>query len=564
MNLKRFLMFIYLFFSINKNYFFEKYNFLSMHEASKEKFFIIWYLLKNQILTIVAIIVLKKIFDSDLLNAVVTLMLMISLLFGLDSKEWRLFYRLDFVSEIPNMIERFFTVLLGNVILKLIIENNIFLISTLFFYYSKISFIYLPIFLIIYFLLYVTILSFYFILQNSTLNMKKTFSIFNYLFSFTFTSWFIYVLLDFILNAFGIFINNRYNSSIFSVFINEIVKIININVNYFMENISFIIIGLLIIFVIIGFSTFLTVKYLNKINYLDKEDNKYITDSFFIVKIIKLFLDILYLSKEEIRIQVNKELSLFSYIYKYSFKDYFFVFIADRSMSFLIAIYLILIKYEYNAAYILFFILIPIVLVVDINSNVGVKLITNMSFITDYNTLLIANTTGYSIKKLIRSKLVFYYGIKSFSYILFIFIVNVMLMSFNGDWIIILFSNLMILIILACFPKLYLINNLIYSRMNYRNYYKYLDESKILDYGISEFYPLNIMFKIWIVLAFLIIIFTTIFKFVDLKLIFLVSLFVVMFTIIIVYVIMIRVYNNIIKFIERGNYSADFAKLFKE
>ena len=68
-----------------------------------------------------------------------------------------------------------------------------------------------------------------------------------------------------------------------------------------------------------------------------------------------------------------------------------------------------------------------------------------------------------------------------------------MYISLNMPLYMIIIGNLLNLVVLNFFPKLYFTNNLIYSRMNYKNYQKYLDESKILDFGVSEFYPLNLI-----------------------------------------------------------------------
>ena len=58
--------------------------------------------------------------------------------------------------------------------------------------------------------------------------------------------------------------------------------------------------------------------------------------------------------------------------------------------------------------------LIPCFLILDISSAVSVKLIANMSLIADRNTVMIANTNGIDIKDILKSKLEFFYIIKSF------------------------------------------------------------------------------------------------------------------------------------------------------
>lgn len=561
---KRISMFISLFFNINKNYFFERYKFLRLKDKNKKILFTFWYIFKSQIFVICSVLILQFLFKSYVLNTVVIVLLLFSMMLGMDTKEWRLFYRSDFISEIPDIKQRFLTVLLGNIVLKLFVENSLILLSLLLLVYTHTSLLYLPLFLAIYIVVYAASLSLFFMIQSSTFKIKKIFSLINYIFSFLFTIIFIYLLLDFVITVFINFSDNLANRNILPNFIDQGTNVVK-NFAMFIVNNNIMVIVILAFYVItVLFLNIITIKYLEKSSYLDKEDSVYITDNFIIVKIIKKILNILYRKKSNKLVLINKEFALLTHIYKYNFKDYFFIFIADRSMSFLISIFLVLSKYEYTASYLIIFLLVPIILLVDINSNVGVKLITNMSFITDYNTLLSSNTSGFNLNNLIKSKLNFYYSVKSGAYIIFILVYNLMYISLSMPLYMLIISNVLNLIILSLFPKLYFINNLIYSRMNYKNYQKYLDESKILDFGVSEFYPLNLIFKIWVVIVFLDLIFTTIIPIVNINILLLINLVVILLSMLIVYLIMNRIKRNIIHFIERGNYSADFAKIFKE
>lgn len=401
-------------------------------------------------------------------------------------------------------------------------------------------------------------------IQSSTFKIKKIFSLINYIFSFLFTITYIYLLLDFVITVFINFSGNLANRNILPTFIDQGINVVK-NFAMFIANNNIMVIAILSFYVIIVlFLNIITIKHLERSSYLDKEDSLYVTDNFIIVKIIKKILNILYRNKPNSLVLINKEFALLTHIYKYNFKDYFFIFIADRSMSFLISIFLVLSKYEYTASYLIIFLIVPIILLADTNSNVGIKLITNMSFITDYNTLLSSNTSGFNLNKLIKNKLNFYYSVKSGSYFIFILVYNLMYISLSMPLYMLIISNILNLIILRLFPKLYFINNLIYTRMNYKNYQKYLDESKILDFGVSEFHPLNMTFKIWVVIVFLNLIFTTIIPTVNINILLLINLVVILISMLIVYLIMNRIKKNIIHFIERGNYSADFAKIFKE
>lgn len=159
---KRISMFISLFFNINKNYFFERYNFLRLKDKNKKILFTIWYIFKNQIFVICSVLILQFLFKSYMLNTIVIVLLLFSMMLGMDTKNWRLFYRSDFISEIPDIKQRFITVLLGNIVLKLFVENNLILLSLLLLIYTHMSLLYLPLFLTIYIVVFAASLSLFF------------------------------------------------------------------------------------------------------------------------------------------------------------------------------------------------------------------------------------------------------------------------------------------------------------------------------------------------------------------------------------------------------------------
>lgn len=557
-------MFIILFININKNYFFEKYNFITIKESNKKLFYRIWYIFSNHILVFIFFIVLNTLISSNTIKSLIVLLILITLFLGIDSKDWRLFYRLDFVSEIPETRVRFLIVLFGNVFLKLFIENNIIILFLFLVYYLRISLFYLPFLIFMFVLLHATVTSIYFIIQNSSFNIKKLFSFFNYLLSFLTTALFAYFFIDFIIKVFSSFIKTLDNRNVFNEFINQGNTMIN-NISEWIQNYS---IYLLIIYFfsifIISIFTHKTLKYIESTSYLDYEDGKYVVSNFWILKVVRRIINLIFAKNEVMKNLVNKELTLFTNIYKFNFKDYFFVFVADRSVAFLITFFLIIYKYEYSGSYILMIVLVPIIILMDINSSVGVKLIANLSFVTDFNTLQILNMSGFDIKKIINSKLYFYYIIKAFSFFILFLLYNIMYLLLDTPLIILLVSNLIILCLLAFFPKLYFTNNLIYSRMDYRDYEKYLEESKILDVGVSEFLPLNLIFRFWTTLMILSLLFSTIFNLISFNVIVIIIFFIQAISSVVVYFILTRIQNNIEGFIERGDYSANFAKIFQK
>jgi len=265
---------------------------------------------------------------------------------------------------------------------------------------------------------------------------------------------------------------------------------------------------------------------------------------------------------------VEKEFSLFADIYKYNYANAWYVYLADRSIAILLAIVTVMYRHSFAGAGFVLMGLIPCFLILDISSAVSVKLIANMSLIADKNTVLIANTNGIDIKDILKSKLEFFYIIKSFSIIIYFAISNIIMNIFNGNIYMMLGVNLLNIMVLFMMPKNYLINNLIYTRMDYKDYRQFLDESQILDVGVNDFLPINILFKIISTVVMLILATFVLKSFIKFD----IPAVIIYFLIVMSYLITIpvcskvmkRIGRNIIDFIEGGNYSADFAKIFKK
>lgn len=561
--IKKIVMFIYLFFHINKNYFFEKYDFIKIDRSKQEKLYSIWYILKNHFLIILTIVIVSIAIKSQSISSSIIILYLASILFGVDSKDWRLFDRLDFVSEIPNEVQRFFTVLIGNIILKLFVENNLVFLILMLLFLLDFSLWNAPLIILFYIILFAAVTSIYFVIQHSSLYIKKIFSFFSYLFSFLFTTLFSYLLIDFVVSTFSKFTNNLDNKNVFFKFLSQGIIVVD-SINIFLKNNYWILFLVFACFAILSFSlSFFILKQIQNESYQDKQESRHIVNNFFLVRVLRKIITIIWHKDAHKRLIIEKELSLFNSIYKYNFRDYFFIFIADRSFALLLTAFLILIKYKYSGSCILVFALLPIILLMDINSSVGVKLIANMSFVTDYNSLVIFNTSGIDLEKLVVSKTNFYYTIKSFSFLLFLLLSNFILHYFYAPFFVFILSNFIIIVIILTVPKMYFTNNLIYCRMDYRDYHFYLDESKILDQGVTEFYPLNILFKVWTLLILIALFFTTIFNVINFNVLFIILSSIYFITLSLVYYIMNRVNRNIMSFIKGGDYSVDIAKIFK-
>jgi len=556
-------LFVFLALKTNKNYFLEKYHGLWLSPKMKKTFFKYWYFWQHQFVFLLLLASLQVIFQSRLLNSVVLTLSLIGKFVGLNVKQWRLFYRPDFILALGDVRERFLIVLVGNMTLKLFVESNVVVIILLLLLNTGVSLFYFPLALIIYALLYGAALTNYFILQNSSFKIKKMFAAMNYLFAFSITTVTVYFVLYFIISSFIRIERNIEGSQVMANFFARTGQIIMRFVGFLSEHKLYIVLLCLSYIIIIFLINRITLKHTMHTHYLLQEDDKNRANNFrfvmFCQKIITRFgkLD------DSIRLLVAKEFALFSFFYKYNFKEYFFVFIADRPLAWVLGIFFIVVKFNHPAGAFAFVVIVANMLVTDINANVGHKLIANMSFVTDYNTLLVANTSGFSLNKLIRAKLIFYYGIKSISYFFFFIIWNVMFILCGLPWWLIVLANILNLFIIAIFPKIYLTNNLLYSRMNYRDYEKYLDESELLDYGVATFYPLKVIDNIFLLLLVFIFIAGVILPVGHARMLIVVALFLLFVVMFIVRFIMAKTHNNVINSIAGGTYSADFAKIFK-
>ncbi|WP_165147976.1 hypothetical protein [Marinitoga sp. 38H-ov] len=511
-----------------------------------------------------SIILVTYLIKMPSLNILIIIIPLLSTFIKIDNRDWKLFFRNDFILEIPNEKERFRVILLGNMFINLIIENNVILLSVILGIVLNYRVYQIVAFILMYIITYIALLSLSFIMQIGNIKIKRIFSFLSYLFEMTTTAILVYLIIDFFIKLFITFsLELKSKNILYSLFQNIMLSLNQVG-NLIIQNSLNINIIIFIFDIIIIFITLRTLKNINS-KYNNYEENyQYRVNNFYLLSLFRkitfkfINLDNFY------KTMIDKEFSLFASIYKFNFKDYFYIFILDRSFAFLIAVILIFLKYPFNNSYIVMLILSSMLLITDINSATGVKMIANLSFIADYNTLITANTCGVKIKELLKAKIIFFYIMKTFSYILLvggIFIFSLILGA--PIWFIILLVLELILIIIFI-PKMYITNNLIYTRMDYKNYEKYLDETKILQYGTKEFYPLNAMFRILSVLLIFTIIILLLFEKINIPIVVLVISSIKIITISFTYLVMQRIRNNILEFVERGNYSADFTKIFKK
>jgi hypothetical protein len=211
---------------------------------------------------------------------------------------------------------------------------------------------------------------------------------------------------------------------------------------------------------------------------------------------------------------------------------------------------------------ILFYFSVPII-TLDISSAINTKLIASMSFITDYNTLIQMNAGGIGIEQLIKAKTNFFYQLKLFSLSLLVFFVLAGLKMLGAPLILILITMLMVSLIVFFCPRSYFINNLILTRMDYCDYEKYFEEASILENGVDEYFPLSMAINVIFSLAFLATVISLLIPKIHMIVVFTYAgLVCSVFSLVIV--LMRRIEKNIVVFVERGELSADFTKIFQK
>lgn len=556
-------LYIRLFFYINKNYFYEKFKFLSTSYKTDKILYGIWYFTKSYITLFLSIFLVTYIIKMPSLNIFIVLIPLVAILLKIDNKDWQLFNRNDFVTEIPNEQERFRTILVGNIFINLICEKNIIILLVILGKVLNFKVYQIEMLIVLYIITYIAIISAYFMIQIGSVKTKRIFSYFSYLFSITATSIVVYYIIDFFIKLFITFSLELKSKNIIPSLFQSIINSSGMIGNLLLDKSTYFIISLFIFDIITIFITLNTLKKINS-KYNNREGYQYRVNNFYLLNLVRK-VAFKYLKLDNFnKAMIDKEFSLFASIYKFNFKDYFYIFILDRSFGFLVAVIFVFFKYPFNNNYVVILILASMILITDINSATGVKMIINLSFIADYNTLITANAYGIKIDKLLKSKILFFYIMKSFSYILLIGIISICSLMLGAPIWFILLLIIELILIIVFIPKIYITNNLIYTRMNYKNYDKYLDETKILEYGINEFYPLNLMFRILSMVLVFTIIILLLFKNLNISIVIINIFSVEIFTITLTYLVMEKIRKNILEFIERGNYSANFTKIFKK
>lgn len=543
--------YLFLFLNTNKNYFFEKYKFLKKDKL--KKFYNIYFISKGILGAIILLFLSLKFSEYRNILFSIPYFIYFSKLLNLDSKKWGHYYRNDWILAYPNDLKRFITLLAANIIIDFFIVDNIllYMLIQMTVYDFTVT---LTIYTIIT-LVYVLILSVQFVIMQSNLLIKKIYSVLVYLLSSILTGFISYILIGFLI---------KFTKSIFLK--EDIMSFIIFEIQYLLSNIViffrtynyWIMVIVIIGSILNGIFLLINFKAGNFQN--GKQNTQAKISDFLFIKVYNKLFEWMYNDYEK---YMKKELSLIVELYKFNYKEYLNTFFIDRSVFFLLGILCVIVEYNHYAVpYIVFFILL-LFFYIDISSGINAKLLPNMSFVSDYNTIQICNSVNRSIHILVRNKLRFFRIVRLPSLIFYLVIVGICGQYFRMNSILVVALLLCIIIFWCLLPKIFMSNNLIYVRSNYDRFEKFIEENSMIlrdtkDFFLIEMYYRYIFFcmVVYIVLVFMLNSSFTIYLFVAI-------LFSELLFLVILYLIMSRVIKNICNSLEMGDYSIDVARIFK-
>ncbi len=540
-------------FFVNKNLFLERFSFLRKLKISIQNGIYALYFIFSRYVVWCIIFALWYFFKwpTFILSSLLIMYLGLKLIL-LDIDDWQIYFNDDIHLAFPNNSKRFFIVLLNILVYKFLIEDNVFIYILALKFITSINDIALVFILIAYLSISAFILSFYFVQKVGSIKLKSFYSIFSYLSAMVSMFLFSGIVIKLIT-----YVVNSIYSLILGTFIfdfNDLLNKATLKYNdFYSNNCSFIIISLFATLVSL-LAILLIIRNIN-LEVLDERPLLYLQKS---VKKTVLF-NVKDIFKKCLAI---KDCELILDVYKYNFKQYYFTFFLDRTYCILIALVLSFINLSLDCKNLLFFGFSIIIFIIEIDSVMGNKLIANLSFITDYNTLRQFNCNGINIQTLSDAKLRLFYNIRRIPTAIFIITVTIGHFIINSSFYFIIINILTLLTIYLTYPKDCFTKNLICTRMDYKNFENYLTEKNILESGTKDFYLLNWLYNFLLYSLLFSSVISSIFcNFSTLSNIICICLFIT--CPLLCHMFMKKIYKNIIDFIERGDYSADFSKIFK-
>ena len=552
--------------ALNRNLFFERFKFLNMGKEKNKILYLIGFLINEYVLCLLGMGVLCYYFKNPKIFIILPIGMMFALLIGVDGNDWKLFDRADFEMAEPLASKRALDILKGIIIYRLGIKNNIFFYTILSGIVLSVSPVVLICVSMIFSLMFVLCEMFAFIIRYSTFLTKKIYSFISYVGSLVISTIFFFTLISSLIYLAKNIINKQISYCRIEKELIQNIKILN---SFIGVNKEIIIIGVCVYALLIFVGFFLTLKKIQMSDYLDKENKYYSLKYFYSLIIFKKIMERVYKNKEELLVLILKEIRLFTDSFRYKYKDYFFVIGPDRSTAFLIAVFL---QVLYNPVKNQQIFIIPIIVtfaIADIFSATTMKLLTNYSFVAEYQTLQSYLANGLDFRNIISGKIRFFYGIKSLGFGCYLAIANAFMYACKCDWYVFLISDSLCIMLFIVLPMCCFYNNLIYTRMNYRLYEQYMEESGLIDVGVKEFVPLSFYYSGFYFISIMEIIFVCIFNsfsifFIPKQVFYATTIIYAVIGIVICHCIMKRIGKNICSFIERGDLSADFAKIFEK
>lgn len=542
--------YLYLFIKSKKNYFFEKFKFLNGTKLSK------WYLsiffIKNIFINIMLYMLLIKFPFFRPLLVLIPLIISFSKILALDVKRWGHFYRNDWLQSYPDDGHRFFKILFANLFIDFFIEDNLLL-----FILVQLQFINIYLLIIVYFIIiscYIIVTSFHLVLMQSNVWLKKIYSFINYVLSSISTAFVFYVVISTVVSLIT-FISTKQN--IVFNFI-QILQHRTIIIQQFLHSRGILILASL--FIVLLLNILFIYSCLIK-NYF-QNGKQGINAKFSDLLTMKWYSSLFSLIYPESKEHMTKELALIVELYSFNFREYFNTFFVDRSIFMLTGIFIFINSFNLANAQYIIALLIVLFYYIDISSGVNVKLISNMSFISDYYTIQIYNTMNKNIQELVKRKIEFFRVIRIPSFVSYIILSICCSFVFKFSVLTFVIVILLLSFFWKVLPYVMITNNLIYVRPNYEKFSKYIEDNVVIAREMKDFFVIELCYRIFVISVIAGIILSLIFN--DIFHMYLIINSVILFDISILYVIMSRVRKNICTSLEMGDYSVDISRIFKK
>lgn len=545
--------YVFLYINSNKNYFFERFPFLKTFGL--EKCYTGCLLAKSILMVVVLYVMTQSLSEYALAIAAVPFAIFAMKLFGVDSKKWAHYYRADWLLAYPDDKKRFKELLSAHLVIDFILEDNVCAAVLFQCMYFDIFFL-VSVYLSVLFG-YILIMSFQLVLIQARLTLKKLYSVLSYIGSSMVTVYVFYVLIKAMVGFVTLIVQK---SDIVSTSLSYIVSYFN-NIWTLITSYH--------VFVLVSMALMTSLNlwgircamaaggFRNGTQHLSARTH----DFWFIKQYIK-FINARVTAYPTL---IKKELSLIVSLYEFHYKEYLNTFFIDRSAYMLLAI---LFNVSDNYSRELDYILIPIIAVLfytDINSGMCSKLVANMSLIADYSLLSILKMSPTTVNDVLVAKIKLFRLVRMPSFIFYLVIVGICAVVFQIR--VPVFVVLVLIIVLLWFvlPTVFLANNLIYTRQDYAALSKYVEESTIIAKRAKEFFAIEWYYKFltaWLLLSLVSANFVEQLMIVEVA--FYVGAFVVVVLLLLLHRMMVTIKRNIVQALEGGDYSVDFAKIFKK